>query len=179
EIRLGGLVDARAPDFPLIQNLQGGFARAVARILLDVFHWRFNWAMTVAISTAATAASQPLLAGPSPARSMASSTEFVVKTPNAIGTPVAAAAAVMPCDTAELMYSKCAVAPRMRQPRQITASNFALSAAWCAASVISNAPGTFITVIPPLEMPSLASAARAPVSSRSVTKSLYFETTTA
>ena len=80
-------------------------------------------AITVAISTAATAASQPLLAGPSTARSSASSAELVVSTPNVIGTPVAAAAAVSPCATADAMYSKCGVAPRIRQPRQTTASN--------------------------------------------------------
>ena len=56
------------------------------------------------------------------ARSSASSTELVVSTPNAIGTPVAAAAAVSPCATADAMYSKCGVSPRMRQPRQTTAS---------------------------------------------------------
>ena len=50
-----------------------------------------SWATTDTISIAATAASHPLFDGPSPARSIASSTELVVSTPNAIGTPVAAA----------------------------------------------------------------------------------------
>ena len=77
---------------------------------------------SVAISTAATAASQPLLPGPSPARSSASSTELVVSTPKVIGTPVAAAASVMPCAHADAMYSKCGVSPRIRQPRQTTAA---------------------------------------------------------
>ena len=63
-----------------------------------------------------------LVAGPSPARSSASSTELVVSTPNVIGTPVAAAAVVSPCDTADEMYSKCGVSPRIRQPRQTIAS---------------------------------------------------------
>ena len=53
-------------------------------------------ATTSAISIAATAASCPLLPVPSPARASASSTELVVSTPNAIGTPVAAAAVVRP-----------------------------------------------------------------------------------
>jgi hypothetical protein len=52
-----------------------------------------------------------------------------VSTPNVIGTPVADAAAVMPCDTADAMYSKCAVAPRMRHPRHTTASCFFVAAA--------------------------------------------------
>ena len=74
------------------------------------------------ISTAASAASRPLLPSPGTARSSASSTELVVSTPKVIGTPVAAAAAVIPCAQAEAMYSKCGVAPRIRQPRQTTAS---------------------------------------------------------
>ena len=41
-----------------------------------------------------------LVGGPGCARSSASSAELVVSTPNAIGTPVAAAAAVSPFDTA-------------------------------------------------------------------------------
>ena len=53
---------------------------------------RVSCATTSAISIAATAASHPLLPVPSPARASASSTELVVSTPNAIGTPVAAAA---------------------------------------------------------------------------------------
>src|SRR5207253_102966 len=60
-----------------------------------------NCATTPTISIAAAAASQPLFDGPSPARSIASSTEFVVRTPNAMGTPVAAAPAVKPLATAE------------------------------------------------------------------------------
>ena len=43
---------------------------------------------SAAISIAAAAASRPLLPAPSPARASASSTELVVSTPNAIGTPV-------------------------------------------------------------------------------------------
>src|SRR5438445_171730 len=64
---------------------------------------RVSCATTSAISIAATAASRPLLDGPSPARASASSTEFVVSTPNAIGTPVAAEPAASPCATAEQM----------------------------------------------------------------------------
>ena len=71
------------------------------------------------------AASRPLFDGPGAARSSASSAELVVSTPNAIGTPVLAAAAVMPCAHADAMYSKCGVAPRIRQPRQTTACDLA------------------------------------------------------
>ena len=62
----------------------------------------------------------PLVAGPATARSSASSAELVVSTPNAIGTRVLDSAAVMPCAHADEMYSKCGVAPRIRQPRQTT-----------------------------------------------------------
>src|SRR2546421_142219 len=64
EERLDGAVDAGLSDLPLIQDLQDRFSGAVTAILLH----DLIWAITVAISTAATAASQPLLAGPSPAR---------------------------------------------------------------------------------------------------------------
>jgi hypothetical protein len=104
---------------------------------------------------------------------------LVVSTPKAIGMPVAAAASVRPCDTAEEMYSKCGVSPRIRQPRQITASKRPLSPACCAASGISKAPGTRTIVIASGDTPAASSAASAPVCRRSVTKSLYFDTITA
>jgi len=47
-----------------------------------------------------------LFSGPSPARASASSAEFVVSTPNVIGTPVAPAAVVRPWATADAMNSK-------------------------------------------------------------------------
>ena len=50
-----------------------------------------------------------------------------------MGTPVAAAAAVMPCAHAEAMYSKCGVAPLIRHPRQTTAPTRPVSATRCAA----------------------------------------------
>src|SRR5262245_21012614 len=128
---------------------------------------------------AAMAASCPLLPGPSPARANASSTELVVSTPNAIGMPVAAAASVNPCATAEAMNSKWGVSPRITQPRQTTASNRPLSAACWAASGISNAPGTRTTVTSAGATPADDSAASAPACRRSVTKSLYFDTTSA
>ena len=58
---------------------------------------------SVAISIAAAAASRPLLSGPSPARAVACSIVFVVKTPKAIGTPVSPAAAAIPCAAADAM----------------------------------------------------------------------------
>ena len=54
-----------------------------------------------------------------------------------------------------------------------------LSAACCAAIGISNAPGTRTTVMSFGSAPALASAPSAPACSRSVTKSLNFETTSA
>ena len=53
-----------------------------------------------------------------PARSAACDSVSVVSTPNAIGMPVSPAASMIPCATADEMYSKCGVAPRMTQPRQ-------------------------------------------------------------
>ena len=87
----------------------------------------------MAISTAAIAASQPLLALPGTARSRACSAEFVVRTPKLIGTPVAAEADMMPWATASEMYSKWGVSPRMRHPRQTTASYDPVRAAAPAA----------------------------------------------
>src|SRR5262245_43811692 len=111
------------PDFPLIENLESRLSRPAAAVF---FHARPRLsprrATRAAISIAAFAASQPLLDGPSPARSSASSAELVVRTPNAIGTPVAPAASVRPCATAEAMKSKCGVAPLIRHPRHTIAS---------------------------------------------------------
>ena len=49
---------------------------------------------------------------------------------------------MMPCATADEMYSKCGVAPRITQPRQTIASKRPDSAAQRAACGSSNAPGT-------------------------------------
>src|SRR5215471_18059162 len=135
--------------------------------------------MTLAISTAAVAASHPLLSGPSPARASASSMEFVVSTPNAIGTRVAAAAAVKPCATADAMNSMCGVSPLIRQPRHTIASNWPPSAACRAATGTSNEPGTRTMVMQSAPTPAAVSAATAPACSRSVMKSWYFDTTIA
>src|SRR5581483_5262937 len=182
EERPRGAIDRRLADLPLIENLQRRLARAMPRVLS--FHDRgagglVNAATTSAISNAASAASRPLLSGPSPARASASSTEFVVSTPSAIGTPVAAAPAVRPWATAEQMYSKCGVSPRITHPRQTIAWNRPVSAACCAAIGISKAPGTRTIVMSPSATPAPRSAATAPVCRRSVTNSLYFETTSA
>ena len=111
EERLRRLVDRAPADLPLIEHLYGDFARTVPRILLPDANsagarggrhvlvaagWRLSSAMTSAISRAAAAASRPLFSGPPPARASASSTEFVVSTPNVIGTPVAPATVVRP-----------------------------------------------------------------------------------
>src|SRR5512132_2838999 len=103
-VRFERAVDGRPPDLPLIQNLQRGFAAAMPLIEFHVARPRLL--RSSAISIAASAASRPLLAAPGAARSSASSTELVVRTPNAIGTAVASAALVIPCATADAMYSK-------------------------------------------------------------------------
>src|SRR5580693_340215 len=107
------------------------------------------------------AASHPLLEGPAPARSSASSTELVVRTPKVIGTPVEAAASAMPCEAADAMYSKCAVAPLIKQPRQTTAAKRPCSAACLAANGISNDPGTLMTQMSSVVTPAEASASNA------------------
>ena len=83
-----------------------------------------------------------MLSAPGPERAAACASVSVVSTPNAIGTPVSPAAAMTPCATAEEMYSKCGVSPRITQPRQTIASNRPVSAAARAACGSSNAPGT-------------------------------------
>ena len=55
-------------------------------------------------------------------RIAACSSVNVVSTPKAMGTPVAVPASMIPCETAEAMYSKCIVSPLIRHPRQTTAS---------------------------------------------------------
>jgi len=60
---------------------------------------------------------------------LASSSELVVSTPKVIGTPVAPIASARPWATADAMYSKCGVSPRMMQPRQTTAANRPVRAA--------------------------------------------------
>src|SRR4029450_1733864 len=77
------------------------------------------------------------------------------------------------------MYSKCGVSPRIRQPRQTTASNRPLSAACCADSGISNAPGTRTMVMSSRATPAASSALTAAAFSFSVTKGLNLETTMA
>ena len=75
----------------------------IKQVILDMQNQLLQVKTQVAISIAAVAASHPLLAGPGPTRSIASSAELVVSTPKAIGTPVAAAAAASACETAEAM----------------------------------------------------------------------------
>src|SRR5439155_13257346 len=69
--------------------------------------------------------------------------------------------------------------PRITHPRHTTASNRPVSAARCAASGISKAPGTRTTVMSLAATPAADSASSAPACRRSVTKSWYFDTTTA
>src|SRR5205814_7001704 len=118
EKRPDGPRHVAAADVPLIKDLQRRLPRAMALILpARAPHepvgdgGRVNCAATDAISIAATAASCPLLAGPSPARAIASSTEFVVSTPKEIGTPVAPAAAAICSATAAAMIPMCGVSP--------------------------------------------------------------------
>src|SRR6185436_12817526 len=136
------LVRRDAPDFPLIEHLQRRLARATAAGPIDGAHARNpklrgavsdSLRYSAAISIAAAAASRPLLSGPGPDRAAACASSSVVSTPKAIGMPVSPAAAVMPCATAEAMWSKCGVSPRMMQPRQTMASKRPFSAATRAA----------------------------------------------
>ena len=71
------------------------------------------------MSSAAVAASWPLLDGPSPARARASSAVFVVRSPNETGTCVMRRS-MMRREAASAMYSKCGVSPRIRHPRHTT-----------------------------------------------------------
>src|SRR6185369_3515954 len=106
--RLRDFRNRKTPDFPLIEHMDGeisGLPRPVPAAG-GLNHAgppgrpSPSRASSVAISTLAIAASQPLLPGPVGTRASASSAEFVVRTPNAIGTPVAAAACVSPWETA-------------------------------------------------------------------------------
>ena len=101
---LGSALDLGSPDLPLIQDLQRDFARPATRVLPrspagcggHASVRRDSSAKIAAISMAAAAASHPLLDGPSTARASASSIELVVRTPNAIGTPVSPDASISP-----------------------------------------------------------------------------------
>ena len=123
------------------------------------------------IASAASAASHPLFDGPAPARASASSTELVVSTPKAIGTPLSSAAWVRPWATAAAITSKCGVSPRIRQPRPTTASTSPAAASRRAPCGTSNAPGTGATTIASSSTPAARNASVAPACSRSVTKS--------
>src|SRR5258705_456733 len=122
-IRFEHLIEIEAAAFPLVQPLERQLARAMPRLGRERRRHACRSCRNAdrrrvkcAISIAATAASQPLLVRSGAARSIASSGVLTVSTPNVIGTPVSIAAFAMPCDTADEMYSKCGVPPRIRQP---------------------------------------------------------------
>src|SRR5436190_404097 len=94
-----------------------------------------------AISSAAIAASHPLLPCLPPARSRAWSNVSVVSTPNVTGTPFRSAASRMPRAASAATKSKCGVSPRITAPRQTTASYPPGAASRSATRGISNAPG--------------------------------------
>src|SRR5262249_40413663 len=177
--------------FPLVEHLHGGFAGvmpdlargAVGRATFDARGHppiaSSNLRNSFAISRAASAAPRPFLSPPLRERSTACSSVKVVNTPKAIGTPVAAAACMMPFEAASAMYSKCIVSPLIRQPRQTIASYSPLSPSRCAVIGISNAPGTWMIVTFSSGTDASASRSRAPRSSPSVISPLKRETTTA
>ena len=68
-----------------------------------------------------------------------------MSTPNTTGLPVSRPTRMIPAAAWPATCSKCAVSPRITQPRQITAS-WPAAIAW-AASGTSNAPGTHVTVM--------------------------------
>ena len=97
---------------------------------------------SVAISTAAAAASRPLLSGVRPRPHLGllvgQRRQHAERHRHAGGQrPPRQCRAC----AASAMYSKCIVSPLIRQPRQMTASKRPLSASRCAAIGISNAPG--------------------------------------
>lgn len=133
----------------------------------------------LAISTAAVAASHPLLPCLPPARSSACSRVLVVRTPKVQGTPDSRATCCRPRADSPATYSKWGVSPRITAPRHTTASNCPESASRPAASGSSKAPGVQMTSMSSGTMPSFRNAARAPSTSFSVTTPLKREATTA
>src|SRR6185436_16029499 len=116
-------------DFDLIEHLQRRLPGLTAPLRVSYAHaspapaanpngrddpfagGRPNRRNNAAISRAAAAASRPLLPASLPARARACSSVSVVRTPNAIGTPVSPAAAITPWAAEDAMYSKCGVSP--------------------------------------------------------------------
>src|SRR5438105_4490491 len=131
-----------------------------------------------AISTAAMAASAPLLPCLPPARSSACSTLSVVRIPNPDGMPVMAWIDATPRAASSATRSKCAVSPRITAPTHTTASTDPCSASSRAATGISKLPGTHTTVMSSSSAPSRSSALIAPSSRRCVTISLKRPATT-
>src|SRR6188474_1082516 len=107
------VIGRRPAHIPEIEGLQRGLSRLASwrlgheapsrRFSKDASPRGGNDRYNRAISSAAAADSRPLLAGPSPARAIASSAVFVVNTPNATGTPVACEARMMPSAAALAM----------------------------------------------------------------------------
>src|SRR5690606_4870578 len=94
------------------------------------------------ISSAASAASSPLLPAFVPARSIACSIVSTVSTPTPTGMPCARDAATMPWMHWAETCSKCGVAPRMTAPSATMASERRVAATFSTASGSSIAPGT-------------------------------------
>src|SRR5262249_18227086 len=164
----------------LIQRLQ----RCLARSPPGAHHFPFLRAptfwKTLAISTAAIAASAPLLPAVVPARSTACSIVFVVSTPKVTATPrscASSATRATPDAHSPATYSKCGVEPRITQPSAIAASKSPDSATWRSIAGISNAPGTRTTVKSSSFAPSRRRTSSAPVTRRSPMKSLKRDTT--
>ena len=118
---------SRAADLPRVQHAQGRIARRPPRARVARCHAR-QLARSQSPSRRrrprppSPCCSVPSPRAPAPPRPSWSSAR---RTPSARRSPRPPPSC--PCATADAMYSKCGVSPRMRQPRQTTASN---AAAW-------------------------------------------------
>ena len=146
EVGFDGAVDIAAADVPLIQDLERRLAGAAAAISSSTAVHGSRHAVSSRDRRPSrspppplptpcwTVPRRPARALPRPSSSSARRTSSARRS--------SPAAAVSPCDTAEAMYSKCGVAPRIRQPRQTIAWNRPRLGRAPRRNGISNAPGT-------------------------------------
>src|SRR6202163_677756 len=160
-------------ELPAIQRLQRQLARhrAGAGIALDP-PAHVSRRSRLAIASAVSSASPPLLSASGAARSSACARVSTVSTPKLTGTPVSSITRCRPCAHWPATNSKCAVSPRITQPRATTASTSPCSASALAASGSSRSRGTCSTCNAASVPPCLRHAARAASSSASTMSSL-------
>src|ERR1700733_3145891 len=110
-------------ELPTIQRLQCQLARhrPGARIALEA-PAHFSRRSRLAIASAVSTASPPLLSESGAARSSACARVSTVNTPKLTGTPVSSMTRCRPCAHWPATNSKCAVSPRITQPSATTAS---------------------------------------------------------